>query len=143
MGMELVSVDGGIIRWIAGLPRYLWVKEAIWSPDGKKIAIGWQKDDFQEYTISVVDAASLKKEDVYKEKAPFNYVNDWQPLAWSRDSRRIIFGTDLMNNQFGFRSIYEMDADGKNIKPVYKESHDVGAMIRPKESDRLILVTAG
>ena len=139
----VVSVDGGIIRWIAGLPRYLWVKEAIWSPDGKKIAIGWQKDDFQEYTISVVDAASLKKEDVYKEKAPFNYVNDWQPLAWSRDSRRIIFGTDLMNNQFGFRSIYEMDADGKNIKPVYKESHDVGAMLRPKESDRLILVTAG
>jgi dipeptidyl-peptidase-4 len=138
----VVSVEGGIVKWITGLPRYQWTKESVWSPDSKRIVIGWQKDDFQEYTISVVDAATLKKEDVYKEKAPFNYVNDWQPIVWTRDSKQLIFGTDLMGGQFGYRSIYKMDSDGKNIEPVYKESHDVGAMMRPKDSDRIILVTA-
>lgn len=139
----IVGADGGIVKWVTGIPRYLWVKEATWSPDSKRIAIAWQKDDFQEYTISVVEADSLKKEDVYKEKAPKNYINDWQPLAWTRDSKQLIFGTDLMGGQFGYRSIYKMDADGKNIVPVYKESHDVGAMMRPKNSDRIVLVTAG
>ena len=139
----IVATDGGIVKWIGGLPRYLWIKEAIWSPDAKRIAIGWQKDDFQEYTISLVDASSLKKDDIYKEKAPSNFINDWQPLAWTRDSKQLLFGTDLMGGQFGYRSIYRMDDDGKNIVPVYKEGHDVGAMMRPKESDRIILVTAG
>ncbi len=139
----VVSAEGGIVKWITGLPRYLWIKEATWSPDSKRVAIGWQKDDFQEFTISVVEAESLKKEDIYKEKAPKNYINDWQPLAWTRDSKQLIFGTDLMGGQFGYRSIYRMDADGKNIEPVYKENHDVGSMLRPKDSDRIILATAG
>ncbi len=139
----IVGADGGIVKWVTGIPRYLWVKEATWSPDSKRIAIAWQKDDFQEFTISVVEADSQKKEDVYKEKAPKNYINDWQPLAWTRDSKQLIFGTDLMGGQFGYRSIYKMDADGKNIAPVYKENHDVGAMMRPKNSDRIVLVTAG
>lgn len=138
----VVAADGGIVKWVGGLPRYLWIKEAQWSPDSKKIAVAWQKDDFMEYTISVVDAASLKNDAVYHEKAPKNYINDWQPLAWTRDSKQILFGTDLMGGQFNYRSIYQMDADGKNIAPVYKENHDVGAMYRPKESDRIILVTA-
>lgn len=141
--LGIVTANGGIVKWIGELPRYQWVKEAVWSPDSKRVAIGWQKDDFQEYTISVIDSTSLKKEDIYREKAPKNYINDWQPLAWSRDSKQILFGTDLMGGQFGFRSIYKMDADGKNIVPVYKENHDVGSMIRPKDSDRIILSTAG
>jgi dipeptidyl-peptidase 4 len=138
----VVAADGGIVKWIGGLPRYMWPKDSAWSPDGKRIAFGWQKDDFQEYTISVVDATTLAKADVYHEKAPKNYINDWAPLTWSRDSKQLIFGTDLMGGQFGFRSIYKMDADGKNIVPVYKENADVGAMMRPKESDRIVLVTA-
>lgn len=140
--LGVVSVDGGIIRFVGGLPRYLWVKSALWSPDSKKVAVGWQKEDFQEYTISVFDATTLKKEDVYHEKAPRNYINDWQPLVWSRDSKQIIFGTDLMGGDFSWRSIYKMDADGKNIVPVYKEANDVGDMTRPKDSDRIFLSTA-
>lgn len=138
----IVSADGGIVRFVGGIPHEMWIKSLIWSPDSKSLAVGWQSADFKEYTISTVDAVTLKKTDIYHEKAPKNYINDWQPLVWTRDSKQIVFGTDLMGGQFGWRSIYKMDADGKNIVPVYKEANDVGAMTRPKDSDRIFLVTA-
>jgi len=140
--LGFVSVDGGIVKFVADIPHELWIKSWDWNPDGKSVAIGWQNKDFQEYTIDVIDAATQKKTDVYHEKAPKNYINDWQPLVWSRDGKQIIFGTDLMGGKFGWRSIYKMDADGKNIVPVYNEPNDVGAMTRPKKSDRIFLVTA-
>lgn len=138
----IVPMTGGLIKFIPDIPRYSWLKNVMWSPSGDSLAVSWIKDDFKEYIIAVVDPEKATKKDIYKETAPQNYINDWRDLVWSRDSKQIIFGTDIKNGGFINRSIFKMNADGSGIAPVYEKFHDVGAFTRPKNSDRLILVTA-
>lgn len=138
----VVGVDGGLIRWIAGIPRYHWGMSLTWSPDGSMLAYGWKSDDHQNYTLSVVPLSTFKKADVYKEKAPKNYIPDWRPVVWSRDGKFIYQGTDMWEGKFGFRSILKMSPSGNGLQKVYAEQHDVLAVSRPKESDRLLMVTA-
>jgi dipeptidyl-peptidase-4 len=137
----LIPADGGIIRFVAGLPRYLWLKDVEWSPDGKRLAVAWIKDDFKEFTISVVDPEKAEKADVYHETAPMNYITDWRPVVWTQDGSSILFGTDIVDGHFGYRSVMKMNADGSGLKPFYAEKHDVAALGRPKDSDRIFLVT--
>lgn len=142
----MISADGGLIRFVNGIPRYNWGASLEWAPDSSRFAIGWMSEDFQKYTISLVMAAKsdrpdLQKYDVYEEKAPKNYIPDWRPLAWTRDGKRILFGTDIFEGKFINRSVMSMEPSGKNIQKVYAENHDVVAMGRPKNSDRLMLVT--
>lgn len=139
----IVSADGGLVKFVPGLPRYLWVKALEWSPDSSKLAIGWIKDDFHEFTVSTIDPVKVEKTDIYNEKAPMNYIPDWRPVVWTRDSKSILFGTDILDGKFGFRSIMKMDADGKNLSKFFAEQYDVAALGRPKASDRVFLVTLG
>lgn len=144
----LISSDGGLIRFATGIPRYNWGASLAWSPDSSRFAIGWYSEDFQKYTISLVIPGAGKPEDktigkysVYEEKAPKNYIPDWRPLVWSRDGKRIIFGTDIIDGKFANRSVLSILPNGTDIQKVYAEGHDVVAMGRPKNSDRLVLVT--
>lgn len=137
----MIPADGGLIKFVEGLPRYMWVKDIVWSPDSKAFAIAWIKDDFKEFTISTVAVETVKKADVYHEKAPKNYIPDWRPIEWTRESDGIYLGTDILDGKFGFRSIVKIDPDGKNLKKVYAEKHDVVALGRPKNADELVLVT--
>jgi dipeptidyl-peptidase-4 len=137
----VVSSDGGVIKFVEGLPHYLWIKDIDWAPDSKSFEVAWIKDDFQEFTISVVNPDGLKKVDAYHEGAPKNYIPDWRPLVWTRDSKHLVFGTDIIDGKFGFRSIMQIDPDGKELKKVYAENWDVASLMRPKDSDRLILTT--
>ena len=138
----IVSTDGGVVKFVPDVPRYHWMIGFQWSPDGSKLAFSWFKDDFMEYTISVVDPEKVTKQDVYKEKAPKNTLNDWREIAWTRDSKRILFGTDVKGGNFINRSLFSMNADGKDIKPFYQEFHDLGAWMRPKKSDNIVAVSA-
>jgi len=140
--LGLISADGGIIRFVAGLPTYLWTQQLEWSPDGQFLAVSWISGDDMNFTLSVIPTTTLKKADIYTEKAPKNYIEDWRPIQWARSSRSIYLGTDMWSGQFGYRSIVSMDIDGKNLKKVYAENHDVGAFARPKDSDTLIVATA-
>lgn len=137
----IVSSEGGVIEWVSGLPSYLWLIDTQWSPDSSLLAISWFKDDFQEFTISVVPATTMRKADVYTEKAPKNYLPDWRPIEWSRDSKSLYYGTDLQDGKFGYRSVYKMPASGGKGEPVYAEQHDVASLVRPRNSDRLFLTT--
>lgn len=137
----IIPADGGVVKFIEGIPRTIWVKGTEWSPDSKSLAIGWIKDNFQEFTISVVDAATAKKVDAYHETAPRNYIPDFRPVIWSRDSKHVIFGTDIIDSKFTYRSIMQVDPDGKNLAKVYAQNWDVASLMRPKDSDRLILTT--
>jgi len=139
----LVSADGGLIKFVDGLPRYLWPKDFAWSPDSARFAVGWIHDDFKKFSLTLVRSPDAKRADVYTETAPKNYINDWRPVTWSRDGKHILLGTDIVDGKLTYRSVVSMDPDGKNVKPVFAESYDVGAMVRPKDSDRLVLVTAG
>jgi dipeptidyl-peptidase 4 len=138
----IVPTDGGLIKFVKDIPHYCWVKSVEWSPDGSKLAVGWIKDDFMEFTISMVDPAKAEKKDILVEKAPSNYINDWRDIVWARDSKSLYFGTDIQNGKFINRSIFQMKPDGTDVKPFYAKGHDVGAFGRPKKSDRMILVTA-
>jgi len=138
----IVPATGGIIKFVPDVPHYCWIKSASWSPDSKNFEVGWIKDDFMEYTISVVDPEKVTKKDVYHEKAPYNTINDWRDVVWSRDSKRIIFGSDVKGDLLINRSIFSMNVDGSDVKPIYSKLHDVGGFTRPKHSDRLIMVTA-
>ena len=139
----VIPVDGGIVKFADDLPTYMWVSDLEWSPDSSTIAVGWDKEDFQEFTISTVPVATMKKADVYNEKAPKNYIPDWRPLVWSRDSKSIIFGTDILDGKFANRSVMKVGADGKGLEKVLAENYDVTSLLRPKKSDRLFLSTMG
>ena len=138
----IVPSSGGLIKFVPDLPHYSWIKSVSWSPDSKHLEIGWIKDDFMDYTISVVDPEKATKKDVYFEHAPKYTINDWRDAVWSRDSERIIFGTDIKNGALINRSVFSMKWDGGDVKPVYSKSFDVGGFTRPKNSDRLVMVTA-
>ncbi len=137
----VVASEGGMIKWVAGIPRYCWIKAIEWAPNSSTFAIGWIKDDFKVFTISTVNPGDATKRDIYTEKAPTNYINDWRPVLWSQDSQFIYLGTDILDGKFAFRSIVKMGDDGKNLLKVYAESHDVVSVSRPKDSDDLMLVT--
>lgn len=138
----LIPIDGGIVKWVPEIPRYNWGKGIEWSPDSKSLLIGWFKEDFKEFTLSLYDVATNKKTDIFNEKAPSNYVNDFRPFEWTRDGK-ILLGTDIRNGQWANRGLLRMNADGTNQEWIYREFHDIGALHRPKNSDRIILVTAG
>lgn len=139
----VVGADGGLVKFVEGLPRYMWPSDLAWSPDGSMLAYGWFKDDFKEYTINAVPITTMKKADAYHETAPKNYIPDFRKVFWTRDSKRILFTTDILNGQFGFRSLLSVEPNGKNLLKVYAEQHDIAAATRPKNSDRLLLVTMG
>lgn len=138
----VIGVDGGLIKFVEGLPRYHWGEAFAWSPDSRYVAYGWFRDDFKRFSITLVTAATAKGALVYEENAPANYVTDWRPIEWTRDSKRILLGTDILEGKFANRSIISMTPSGRDIQKVYAESHDIGAFMRPEHSDRLILVTA-
>jgi dipeptidyl-peptidase 4 len=138
----IVSSEGGVIKFVPDIPRYHWMKGMEWAPDSSKLAFSWFKDDFMEYTISVIDPKEVKKTDIYREKAPRNTLNDWREIGWTRDSKEILFGTDVRDGMFINRSLFKMNTEGKEIKPVYAELHDLGGWMRPKKSDRIIAVSA-
>jgi dipeptidyl-peptidase-4 len=139
----IVPVNGGLIKFVEGLPHDAWMKDFDWSRDGSKLAMGWISADFMNYTVSMISADSAKKSDIYTEKAPKNYINDWRPLVFTRDGHHIDLGTDILDGKLTWRSVVQMDADGKGVHPIFAEKYDVGALSRPKDSDRIILVTAG
>ncbi len=145
----VISADGGLIKFANGIPRYNWGMALEWSPDSSRLAIGWINEDFQKYTISIVSAPTnvkaeeklTKQYSVYEEKAPKNYITDWRPIQWTRDGKRLLIGTDIIDGKFGFRSVLSLLPNGKDIQKVYAENHDVVAMTRPRLSDRIVLVT--
>lgn len=139
----IIPADGGIIRFVAGLPRYMWLLNHAWAPDSSSVAIDWIKDDFQAFTLTKINPKDASKVDIYTEKAPKNYIPDWRPFVWTRDSKHILLGTDIFAGKFGWRSVMEMDADGKNLTKFFARSFDVAALGRPKYSDRIFLATLG
>lgn len=137
----IVGADGGLIKWVTGLPRYMWPADLQWSPDSGLLAFGWFKDDFKEYTISVTPVTTMKKADIYTEKAPKNYIPDFRHIAFTRDSKNILFTTDIIDGKFTNRSIMKISPSGQGLSPVYAEKHDIANFMRPKNSDRLVIVT--
>lgn len=135
-----VGIDGGLIQWAKELPRYLWVKDVEWSPDSSRVAIGWISQDFQEFTITVADPEFGWTLTRYHEKAPKNYIPDWRPLVWERDSAHLLLGTDIADGAFTLRHVVRIDPAGKAAL-VYKGKGDVVSLARPKDSDRLVLTT--
>ena len=137
----LIPADGGIIKFVPDLPRYMWTLSTQWAPDSSSVAVDWIKDDFQAFTITKISPKDASKVDIYSEKAPKNYIPDWRPFVWTRDSKHILLGTDIIDGKFTWRSVVKMDADGKNVSKFFAEKFDVAALGRPKDSDRVFLGT--
>jgi dipeptidyl-peptidase-4 len=137
----LVSAEGGLIKFVSGIPRYNWGMGVSWSPDSSRFAIGWMSQDFMNFNITVVPTSTGQGYSTYQEKAPKNYLNDWRPMTWTRDGSKILLGTDVVDGKFSNRSVLAITPNGKDVTKVYAENHDVVAMTRPKNSDRLVLVT--
>ena len=136
----LVGIDGGLITWVKDLPSYLWVKDVAWSPDNSKLAIGWISQDFQEFSISVIPMKFGWTTKLYHEQAPKNYISDWRPIVWTRDSTSVVLGTDIADGKFGLRHIVKIGESG-TLEKVYEGTGDVVSLARPKDSDRLLLTT--
>ncbi len=139
----VVPVQGGLIQFIKGIPTSCWPSNAAWAPNSDSIAIGWFSANFQEFSITTAAWPTLKSEVIYHEKAPENYESDWRPVLWSKDSKNVIFGTDISHGKFIFRSIFEVNTESHHLSPLFVKGYDVGAVLRPKDSNHLVLVTAG
>ncbi len=139
--LGMVSVDGGLIRFVPRLPRYMWVTDLEWSPDSRWFSIGWVSEDFQEYTLSALYVPQFARIDVVKEKAPSKYITDFRTHFWSRDSSKIYFTTDLLEGKWGNRSLLTVDPLNSKVEKIYAKDHDIAAAGRPRESDRIFLVT--
>lgn len=135
----VIPAEGGLIKFLDGLPTYLWLTGLEWSPDSNSLGIGWMDETFQEWNLSTANLATMRREDCYTEKAPKNYIPDFRPFVWTRDSKGFVFGTDIIDGAFGFRSIMKVGVDGKGLEKLYAEKHDVTSLKRPKDSDRLFL----
>ena len=141
MQVGILPIDGGLIKFVPGLPRYMWLLHLAWAPDSSALALAWINENFQTFTISKVNPKDATKADIYTEKAPTNYIPDWRPIVWTRDSKQILFGTDIIDKKFTWRSVMKVDADGKNLSKFFAEKFDVAALGRPKGSDRVFLGT--
>ncbi len=139
----VIPASGGVINFVTGFPRYMWLKGFEWAPDSSKFAVGYITEDFQEFALATVEPAKAVKREILKEKAPKNYINDWRYIDWTRDSKSILLGTDQEDGKFINRSIFKLSEDGTQRTAVYKENHDVGSFARPEDSDRIIATTAG
>ncbi|NIM89807.1 MAG: peptidase S41 [Candidatus Aminicenantes bacterium] len=96
-------------------------KDAVWSPDGKKIAYLSDKDG--EYEIYVVDPQGKKKA-VRLTKHDSGYRHT---LRWSPDSKKIAFADQTLRG-------YYLDVDTKKITEVDKadyENVDVSMDVKP------------
>jgi dipeptidyl-peptidase 4 len=136
----MVKAEGGQIKFIQGMPRYMWVTDMEWSPDSRYLAISWHSEDFKEHHYSVAAWNRTFKWDAYEEKAPSNYIPDFRYVTWTRDND-LLFTTDILDGKWAYRSVLKTDPYGQNVERVYAEDHDVVAMTRPKNSDRIFLVT--
>lgn len=139
MQIGFVDSDGGLIEFVEGLPRYMWMTSWAWAPDSSKLAAFWIDEDFQSATISVMDREGATRLNAYTEEAPSNYIPDFRNLFWSRDSQRIYFTTDILDGEWGNRSLLSMTPWGTDIKKVFAKNYDIAAAGRPKDSDRLVL----
>ncbi|MBX3096868.1 MAG: S9 family peptidase [Fimbriimonadaceae bacterium] len=135
-----VPAEGGQIKFIQGLPRYMWVTDMEWSPDSRYLAISWHSEDFKEHHYSIATPSMTYKWDAYEEKAPSNYIPDFRMVAWSRDNR-LLFTTDILDGKWAYRSVLSCTPHGADLKRVYAKDHDVVWFGRPKDSDRILLVT--
>jgi dipeptidyl-peptidase-4 len=140
MQVGFVPIDGGKVSFIEGLPRYMWMTGWDWSPDSRRLAIAWISDDFQKFTVTLGRRDYTTRSNIYEEKAPSNYIPDFRTLFFSRDGK-VNFTTDIIDGKWAHRSLMSIDQNGQNLKPVYAEDHDIAAAGRPKDSDRIILVT--
>jgi dipeptidyl-peptidase-4 len=141
MQLGMVGIDGGLIKFAEGLPRYMWVTGLDWAPDGSKLAVFWISEDFQEATISTLRADDPQAFTAYHEKAPKNYIPDFRTLFWSRDSRRIHFTSDIHEGKFVHRGLFSVTEFGSDLRADYLKDHDIAAAGRPKNSDEIVLVT--
>lgn len=140
MQVGWVPVEGGKVSFIEGLPRYMWMTGWDWSPDSRRIAIAWISDDFQKFTVTLGRRDYTTRYNVYEEKAPSNYIPDFRTVFFTRDGR-VNFTTDIIDGKWANRSLMSVDQNGQDLKPVFAKDYDIAAAARPKNSDRIVLVT--
>lgn len=141
-----VSIDGGLIKFIDSIPRQIWGLGSrgagwSWAPDSSGFLVGWKSEDHKEWTLSYISRSSGKEFPILHEVAPKNYINNWRPFEWTRDSSSVLVGTDIWEGKFTNRYILKIDKSGKNPTPYFKKDYDVASLQRPKDSDSIIMAT--
>ncbi len=136
-----VPAEGGVVKFVNGIPRYTWITDYAWSPDSRWFAFFHIDEDFKTATISAAIPSSSLRVDSYTEKAPKNYIPDFRKLDWTRDSKKILFTTDILDGKFGYRSLMSVSPFGGKVDKVFAKDFDIAGFERPKNSDRIILAT--
>jgi TolB protein len=80
--------------------------EAVWSPDGSRIAFSSNRESDDNYEIYIIDADGGNLQRLTDDPGV-----DWGP-TWSPEGDQIAFATD----RDGVRQLFLMDADGSNQK---------------------------
>lgn len=138
----LIAAEGGVITFVPNIPRYHWLKQIEWSPNSDQFAISWISEDFKKFNLSTVPIRTMRAASTYTETAPKAYINDWRPIAYTRDGSHIYLGTDIWEDKLTHRQVISVNILNRTAEQVYApEDFSVVAMARPQDSDELILVT--
>jgi TolB protein len=87
--------------------------DAVWSPDGSRIAFTSQENGSDDVWVIYPDGTGGR---------PL-VTNDWEwdkHPSWSPDSRRIVF----WSNRSGLKQIYIMDAEGRNVQNISSNQYN-------------------
>ena len=133
----VVSVSGGLIKWVEGLTPNFYNQVAAWSPDSKRIAVSEMGGDFKSWRLRVIELDNLKPITIADQKTD-RFINDWRPCFWSRDGRYVYYGTDFD----GWRHLYRVRDYGGDPELITKGNFDVCGVVRPKNSDDIFVEVA-
>ena len=90
----LIAATGGDVRWLdlGGAP-FDYLHSHAWSPDSRSVLIDRSDLYVKDRRVEVVDIASGKRTEWYRELEPENVTNEWF-AAWAPDGRGIYFTSD-------------------------------------------------
>lgn len=129
----IVSSEGGLIKWVEGIPESSFNYGTDISPDGRYVVISEMDGAFKEWRLNLVDVQTMKTLRVFSKKVEKGYISQWCPVRFSRDGKSIYFGADLD----GWRHIYRISLFGRDLRAITSGKFDVIDFQRPKDSDVL------
>lgn len=111
-----------------------------WSPDGRKIAFlsqqpEWAYDNYEIYVVNDDGNQKVRLTDI-------SAHNLWWifPLAWSPDSKKIVFITRCYSRN---RKIYLINADGSGKRQLFQASREIHSLSWPPQLGKIVYVTRG
>ncbi len=131
----LISVDGGLIRWMEDWEPLNYVYNVRWSPDGSHFLISEVSRNYHKWKLHLADAETLKSTILHEEehKRYFTIID----VAFSKDGKTVFF----LSPADGYTHLYSIPTSGGKPTQLTKGEWDISHLQRPKQSQYLFYLS--